>query len=137
VEDLANQSNFTRLEDQVRANAQLTQATATNISNGLSSLGYEIASQFGITNRQMAECCCGINRNIDGVRYEGAINTAAINANVNAMGQKILDKLCQDREAALLQRINYLEMQTLIQPPRAIPAYTVANPYTGATGATA
>ena len=131
VEDLANQSNFTRLEDQVRSNSQVIAGVNTNLSNAICSLGYEMATKFGNTDKQMSECCCGINRNIDGVRYEGAINTAAINANVTAMGQKILDKMCQDREAALTNRINYLEMQLLSQPPRAIPAYTVCNPYTG------
>ena len=114
VEDLANQSNFTRLEDQVRANGQLTQSTATNIYNGICDLGYEMASKFGNTDRQIAECCCGINRNIDGVRYEGAINTAAINANVTAVGQKILDRLCQDKTEALQARVSQLELQSAL-----------------------
>lgn len=131
VEDLANQSNFTRLEDQVRANGQLTQSVATNLYNGICDLGYEMASKFGTLSTELANCCCGINRNIDGVRYEGALNTANINANITAVGQKIIDKLCQDKEDRLQQRINYLEMQTLVQPPRPIPAYTVCNPYTG------
>lgn len=131
VEDINNSANFTRLESQVQANGQAINSTATNLYNGICSLGYEMATQFGNTNRELSECCCGINRNIDGVRYDGAINTAAINANVTAVGQKILDKLCQDKEERLTQRINYLEMQSLTQPPRAIPAYTVCNPYTG------
>lgn len=114
VEDLANQSNFTRLEDQVRANGQLTQSTATNIYNGICDLGYEMASKFGNTDKQIAECCCGINRNIDGVRYEGAINTAAINANVTAVGQKILDRLCQDKTEALQARVNQLELNSAL-----------------------
>ena len=111
VEDLANQSNFTRLEGQVLANGQAIQSTATNLYNGICNLGYEMASKFGETDKQIAECCCGINRNIDGVRYENAINTAAINANTTAGIQKILDKLCEDRAAAQTARINQLELQ--------------------------
>ena len=111
VEDLANQSNFTRLENQVLANGQAIQATATNLYNGICNLGYEMASKFGDTDKQIAECCCGINRNIDGVRYENAINTASINANTTAGIQRILDKLCEDRAAAQTARINQLELQ--------------------------
>lgn len=111
VEDLANQSNFTRLESQVQANGQAIQSTATNLYNGICNLGYEMASKFGDTDKQIAECCCGINRNIDGVRYENAINTAAINANTTAGIQKVLDKLCEDRAAAQAARISQLELQ--------------------------
>ena len=111
VEDLSNQSNFTRLEDQVRANGQLTQSTATNIYNGICDLGYEMASKFGETDKQIAECCCNINRNVDAVRYENAMNTAAINANTPAGVQRILDQLCADKAAAQAARISQLELQ--------------------------
>lgn len=111
VEDLANQSNFTRLEDQVRANAQLTQSTATNIYNGICDLGYEMATKFGETDKQIAQCCCETNRNIDAVRYENAMNTASINANTTAGVQRILDQLCADKAAAQAARINQLELQ--------------------------
>lgn len=111
VEDLANQSNFTRLEDQVRANGQLTQSTATNIYNGICDLGYEMASKFGETDKRIAECCCGINRNIDAVRYENALNTASINANTTASIQRVLDKLCEDKASAQAARISQLELQ--------------------------
>ena len=131
VEDLANQSNFTRLEGQVRANENLIQQGITNLGNGLCTLGYEMATKFGDTDKQIAECCCGINRNIDAVRYENALNTASINANTTASIQKVLDRICQDKTESMQNRITLLEMQNLVQPPRAIPAYTVCNPYTG------
>ena len=111
VEDLATQSNFTRLENQVLANNQAIRDVGQNLGNGICDLGYEMANKFGQTNTQIAECCCGINRNIDAVRYEGAINTAAINANTTAGIQKILDKLCADKERELYARINQLEMR--------------------------
>ena len=137
VEDLANQSNFTRLESQVQANGQAIQSTASNINNGICSLGYEMASKFGDTDKQMAECCCGINRNIDGVRYEGAINTASINANTTAQIQRVLDKLCADREAALQGRINQLELQQqlcgVIRYPNNT-AYAIGTPFNFSCG---
>ena len=131
VEDINNSTNFARLESQVQGGFGGINERLTSLGNGICSLGYELASKFGNTDRQIAECCCSINRNIDGVRYENAINTANINANTTAGIQKILDKLCQTENDTLRSRVNLLEMQNLVQPPRAIPAYTVCNPYTG------
>lgn len=110
VEDINNSANFTRLESQVQGNAQAIQSTASNLYNGICSLGYEMAQQFGETNKQISECCCGMNRNIDAVRYENALNTASINANTTAQVQRVLDKLCDDNKAALQARINQLEL---------------------------
>lgn len=39
------------------------------------------------------QCCCGIQRAIDGVNYNAAMNTASINANTTAVGQKIIDTI--------------------------------------------
>lgn len=137
VEDLANQSNFTRLEDQVRANGQLTQSTATNIYNGICDLGYEMASKFGETDKQIAECCCNINRNIDAVRYENALNTASINANTTAGIQRVLDQLCADKAAAQQARISQLELQQalcgVVRYPLAT-TYTAGYPFNNGCG---
>lgn len=42
--------NFSRLESQVRANAELTERKADAISNGICSLGYTLAEKFGQTD---------------------------------------------------------------------------------------
>ena len=42
-------------------------------------------------------CCCSIQRAIDGVNYNAAMNTASINANTTAVGQKILDAIMGNR----------------------------------------
>ena len=55
-------------------------------------------------------CCCSIQRAIDGVNYNAAMNTAAINANTTAVGQKILDVFTTDRMNAMQNRINQLEL---------------------------
>ena len=57
------------------------------------------------------ECCCAIQRNIDSVNYNAALNTAAINATTTAQTQKILDVLAQNKIEALQSRINQLELQ--------------------------
>ena len=57
------------------------------------------------------ECCCAIQRNIDSVNYNAALNTASINANTTAQTQKILDVLAQNKIEALQARVNQLELQ--------------------------
>ena len=58
------------------------------------------------------ECCCSILRAIDGINYNAAMNTAAINANVTAVGQKIADLIVGNRMDDMPNRINQLELQT-------------------------
>jgi len=55
-------------------------------------------------------CFCGIQRAIDGVNYNAAMNTAAINANTTAVGQKILDTITGNRMDEMQNRINQLEL---------------------------
>ena len=57
------------------------------------------------------ECCCSILRAIDGINYNAAMNTAAINANVTAVGQKISDLIMGNRMDDMQNRINQLELQ--------------------------
>jgi len=53
---------------------------------------------------------CNILRAIDGVNYNAAMNTAAINANTTAVGQKILDAMMGNRMDDMQNRINQLEL---------------------------
>lgn len=93
VEDLNNSANFTRLESQVMNNGNRIESKADYISNGLCSLGYEMAQQFGVTNSRIDQ------------------STACINANITATGQKILDRLYEDKIGAMGSRIQQLELQ--------------------------
>lgn len=134
VEDLNNSANFTRLESQVQGIGSSIQSTASNLYNGICNLGYEMASKFGDTDRQIAECCCGINRNIDAVRYEAALNTASINASTTAGIQKVLDTLAADKAAAQAARISQLELQQALCGVVRYPlsaTYSVGSPCTG------
>ena len=85
TEDLANQSNFTRLEAQNNA----LSASITNLANGICDLGYKLAQ-----------------------------DTAMINATTVAQTQKILDKLCEQENTRLREKINELQLagqtQTII-----------------------
>ena len=53
----------------------------------------------------------GINAGIAQSRYDGAMNTAAINANTTAQTQRILDQLAENKIEALQSKINSLELQ--------------------------
>lgn len=58
------------------------------------------------------KCCCEILRGIDGVNYNAAMNTAAINANTTAQVQKILDAITGNRMADMQNQINQLQLQS-------------------------
>jgi len=61
------------------------------------------------------DCCCSILRAIDGINYNAAMNTASINANTTAVGQKILDAITGNKMEAMQNRINQLELQNQLQ----------------------
>ena len=60
------------------------------------------------------ETGCNILRAIDGVNYNAAMNTASINANTTAVGQKILDAIAYNKMEAMQNRINQLELQNAL-----------------------
>ena len=58
------------------------------------------------------ECCCETLRAIDNVNYQGALNTASINATTTAQTQKILDAIAANKIDELQSQINALQLQT-------------------------
>lgn len=79
------------------------------------------------------ECCCNTLRAIDGVNYNQALNTAAINANVTAQTQKVLDAISGNRIADMQQQINQLQLQNavsgVVRYPNASTYYAGTNPF--------
>ena len=93
-------------------------ANATNAINAIKDGNASLIREFGTVESaltalggQSQECCCNILRAIDGVNYNGAINTAAINANTTAGIQKVLDMLAGNRIADMQNQINQLQLQ--------------------------
>ena len=89
-------------------------------------------------------CCCstkqliletgaGINAGIAQNRYEGALNTAAINANTTAQVQKVLDVIAGNRIDELQNRVNQLELMNatanVVRYPSASTYYAGTNPF--------
>lgn len=123
------------VSDQTNAlNMNIVQ-TGNAITNGLANLGYASQNQ-----------ACGINNNIDNVKYQLATEACATRAESDSNTQKILDRLSamqmseKDNQIAALQaelidarnRIdNASQTQAIVGAlkPYPVPAYNVSSPY--------
>lgn len=101
--------------------AQTIAASTANASNAINAIkdgNAALIREFGnvetaltaLSGKQQ-ECCCNILRATDQVRYDGAVNTAAINANTTAQVQKVLDAIMGNRMADMQSQINALQLQ--------------------------
>ena len=137
VEDINNSANFTRLENQVQGIGSGMTQGFTNVYNGICDLGYKTQADFYALSNQLSNCCCETNRNVDGVKFDMANYTAAINANTTAGIQKVLDKLCDDKAQALQARVNQLELQQAMCGVMRFPqnfSYAVGTPFSVSGG---
>ena len=79
------------------------------------------------------ECCCSIQRNIDSVNYNQAINTAAIKEAILLDGQKTRDLITENKIEAMQSRINQLELNQavagVVRYPSATTYTSGANPF--------
>lgn len=128
--------------------AQTIAASTQNASNAVAAIkdgNAALIREFGnvengitaLSGKQQ-ECCCEILRAVDGVNYNSAINTAAINANTTAQTQKILDAIMGNRMAEMSAQIQQLQLQNAMQGVMRFPsAWTFAGgsfpPVTGTT----
>ena len=149
--DAAVQGAITRSDLFEGFNNQDVNGQLRGITNGIADGFY--ATRQGITELgyAMKDCCCGINRNIDAVRYEGAQNTCAITNAIHAEGeatralinanamQELRDKLeARDRDVLVrdFQLSQLAQTSSLVNElrPCAKPAYITCSPYTTAFG---
>lgn len=121
---LCNAMNFNNLENAVGRLSDMSQTQAMQTWNGLSNLGYENLRNFAQTQQtiqggdyalaqQLASCCCENKQAIAEVNYNGAMNTAAINANVTAQVQKLSDMMQQNKIEALQAKVSELETRNM------------------------
>ena len=115
----------------ISASTQNAQNAINAIKDGNAALVREFGTvETGLTalGGNMQECCCNILRAVDGVNYNGAINTAAINANTTAQTQRILDAISSNRIAEMEQQINALTLQNAMSGVMRFPnAWTFAG----------
>jgi len=109
-----------------------------SIGDGLCSSTYALNNAINGVGGQIANCCCETQRNIDSVNYNGAINTASINANTTEQTQKILDAITTNRMADMQNQINQLQMQNamcgVVRYPMSSAWAMNGNPFCGNTG---
>ena len=125
------------------------------VDNAVCQLGYQTQQGFNTLGHQISECCCGVQRSIDGVNYNLATQTNAIqNAmcnntrdiidNQNCNTRAILDFLTNDKIATLQAENQNLKLaasqaaqnQFLVSElrPCAKPAYITCSPFQSAYG---
>lgn len=125
------------------------------IDNAICNLGYQTQQGFNNLGAQMANCCCTVERAIDGVNYNMATNTCDIKNtiqnttrdiidNQNCNTRSILDFLVNDKISSLQAENQALKFQAsqsaqnayLVNElrPCPVPAYITCNPYTASYG---
>ena len=117
-------------------------ANATNAINAIKDGNASIIREFGnvetaltaLSGKQQ-ECCCNQLRASDGILYNNAINTAAINANTTAQTQKILDAITGNRMADMQNQIDQLRLNSamsgVVRYPQAITYGAGPSPFCG------
>lgn len=109
--------NANSLQGMQNAN-QNTQYMMSAFNDKYNELQRDIAG-VALTEQQImanqSECCCNTLRAIDGVNFNNAMNTAAINANTTAQTQRILDYLATSDNQKLRDENMMLRMQGMTQ----------------------
>lgn len=115
--DVVYTSAFNQLQDEnnaIRGDIQrvgydnmtvMKDASYNNLSE-IRDLQSQVTSGFS----SQQKCCCETLRAIDGVNYNGALNTASINATTTAQTQKILDALAANKMEALQGKVSELQL---------------------------
>lgn len=122
AEDVSNGFNFSELQSENRdilaaisGDTASTIAAVERVGGDIISDIHDVAMNVAATQAKQQECCCNILRAVDGVNYNGALNTAAINATTTAQAQRILDAITADKAERQAQRIAQLEQQIALQ----------------------
>ena len=129
----------------------------TNIGNGICSLGYDMQGniaglgkevalgqanlQLQASNNaaslasQLSQCCCTTQRGIDSVNYNGAINTAAINKNIDdkfaALEKAGLERQIQEQAAKISALELASQMAGVVKYPMSYAYSAGQSPFCG------
>lgn len=132
---LCNAMNFNNLENAVgRGFDQQTQFAFQN-QRDLCTSTATLSSQIAASAAAQERCCCETKGLIQQTQYENAQNTAAINANVTAQVQKVLDAITGNRMADMQNQINQLQLNAalcgVVRYPLQTTYSTDCNPFFG------
>lgn len=138
--DLCNANSFSELKSSVgRLNDQVN-GVNQNIGNAVCNLGYETLRNFNALENVIQNCCCGLQRDIDSVKFDMANYAANSNATTVAQSQKVLDAICglrmemkDDRISAMQNQINQLQLNAalcgVVRYPNSTVYATGCNPF--------
>lgn len=111
---LCNAMNFNNLENAVGRLGDSQQEGFTGLQRDLCQGFSAVNAGINQARFDSQQCCCETQRAIDGVKYSGAINTAAIQASSSENTQKILDAITGNRIADMQNQINQLQLQNAL-----------------------
>lgn len=155
-----NQTNALSADMQRGFDSQNTIANQREILNATNNVYHDVVATLGDKYTELARDIAGVNAGVsqaianqcqlngdlklqiaDGFgqnRYDGAMNTASINAVTTAQTQKILDALAQNKIEALQGKVNQLELQNamsgVVRFPNSWTYNAGASPFCGGCG---
>lgn len=111
----------------------------TNLNTNLASMAYNTQSGFNSISRELADCCCTTQRNIDSLRYDMSRGFCDVVRANQDNTRAILDYLSGEKIASLQAENAGLKAQisndkqsayliSQLREPCPIPAYYVPNP---------
>lgn len=112
-----NQNSMANQRELLSATNQVYHDLTGYIGDKYAELDRDVLSINSTLQQVMAnqnQCCCSTLRAIDSVNFNGAQNTAAINANTTAAVQKVLDAITENKIEALQGKINQLELNNAV-----------------------
>lgn len=114
------------------------------LCQGFNGVNTSVLTSTNAVQSQLADCCCGIQRSIDGVNYNMAKNTSDIIQSGKDNTQRIVDFLTSDKisslqaeNAALTNQLSQFNQTTNIinaLRPVAQPAYLTCSPFESVYG---
>ena len=132
--------NFQNLDNKIdRLGNGIADATFA-LNNTITNEGRNLNDNMTAGFMDMQKCCCDTQRSIDGVKYEGAINTAAINANIDAKFAALEKGQLEQRIATQEDQIRQLQLNAamcgVIKYPNAATYTAGPYPFTPCCGGT-
>lgn len=122
AEDVNNGFNFSELQSENRdilaaisSDTASTIAAVERVGGAINSEIHDVEMSLANLGSAQQKCCCDTLRAIDGVNYNNAMNTAAINANTTAQTQRILDAITANKMEELQGKIQSLELANQLQ----------------------
>lgn len=121
TEDVQNQFNFAALERQNNETVAAVRQASYDVTGAVKDMGYmngnqirDVESMVQANGYELSKGFCGLNQNIDSIRYDNALNTKELLASNCAQTQKILDAINGNRIADMQNQINALQLQSAL-----------------------